>query len=827
MSGVCPAPKQVAKTDFSSPGTFSVSTPNPRFNGCEPAQTVNINDPSDPVVIEKCCETPGPPGPQGPPGQDAECAQGFNYRGQWEAGNAYETYDPSIDNCETDIVLSSDDKLYICIADHISSDGTGSPPTGGDEPGIGSDWELYWELYLPGTGSTVIRDIVDGECFEEGELGSFDGCIYEALEDVCLTEGPPSTFPEPDLLGGFYWNTVSCQEDQGFLQDIFGDGGWLNWIKDIATWGLEQLLGNFLTDSIVGGPDLNDEFNTDPTDPANIVDSTYKYDETVADVAGPNLQQVCARICELCNIDSSQYNVSLLPTTEVNMTLGNITTGRAVFDLLTLVYQFNIIDIGSVKFVPVAPRASVKTLKQYEDLGFTVQEQETPAPLNVKSLQQFDLPKEVNLTYFSKANAHEKFVQTVRFETIEDGTITNLEVPISLDEAEAYAIAENVLVNANIEAKTYSFSTSYDNLEIEPEDYIDLESDLFTGSLRVLRVDESVEGGVLNFVAVNAPNNQLTWAASDTAPAAPPTYDQTPKVISKSSGIVFEIPPFTDLPSGNLRLTLAPHGYGAESWPGCDIYYSLDGTNYTLLSQVGNEATWGRVATATSSVSNWYILDETTTIDVELKTGTITAPGYCIVGQEVINFLNVTDLGGGTYRLSNLYRGRKGTEDFISTHNNNEVFVLLNDNTIPFNVDQTQYQQTYYFKFVTIGSTIDTATPVQYAVNGKSRRPWRVANLTKTQRNDGGWLVEWSARNQLNGELRNGPGGGMPDNFGGYVINILDPLDNIVRTFYPQTNKVLYTEQQQIDDFGSAQSSITVDIAQIDRIVGAGYNIKE
>lgn len=822
MSGVCPiTPVRDRVTYDDTPpakDSIALTPPAARFNSCGASNntdtTIAPRPDGEVITNTVCCPQPGPPGPQG----DTGCSRGFLYRDAWASGTDYAIYDPDFDVCNDDVVLGSDGNLYICILDHIADAST--------EPGVGGSWATYWSLYLEGTKGKAINEIADGNCFKAGELGVFGGCTYSADQDICVSDADPDTYPDFYLDGGFYWTLVSCPDEASWFDELLNGFG-NKWIKDIAQWGLEKILGSFLEETILGGTEAETAFNYD----GGNVDTNYNGTACINYTAAPNLQDVVARICDLRGIDSSLYDVTQLPTNSINMTLATSTTGRNVLDMLSLAYQFGMVDVGVLKFIPHAPAASVKTLTLYDDLGYASEGMLPPAPYSVKRLQAYDLPREVNITYMSQANAHEKFVQTATLETQTDGVITNIEVPMSLSEQEAYDIAERILTNAHIGRTTYSFTTSYRNIELEPEDIITVES---LGDLRIMRLEESSEGGLLNIVAVDAANNTYMGTTSNITPASPPPYTETPKIVSASSGIVFESPIMFPLGSDMLRFRLAPHGYGVPGWAGCDIYYSVDGNTWIEYKQATKEASWGYVATALSGGSP-------ATITVEMKTGTLSSytggspidlknGNIVLVGQEIIGFQTATDLGGGVYELTDLTRGMYGTEQHISTHANKEVLIVLDDKIINFDVKANNLGSTYYFKFVTKGSDISTATSVSYTLNGKSRRPWQVDNLTAVKAccTIEDWGISWDMRNQLDVDGDGNIIQTAPEMFGGFRLNILNPGDDtVVRSVTTQKNEYVYKKEWQIEDFGTAQASIRIDIAQIDRVVGLGYNIKQ
>lgn len=822
MSGVCPLPAAKTTNTFSDiipqKDTIALLVPNAKFNSCGVSDNVDTvvgpRGDGSTVTNTVCCPTPGVPGPKG----DTGCSRGFLFKEDWATATEYLVYDTATSVCNDDVVLAVDGNLYVCIAQHTSD--ASSEPGGTGSP---NDWTPYWALYLPGDQGKAMQEIADGNCFKAGEMGIFGGCTYSAEEDVCVDDADPDTYPDFYLDGGYYWNLVSCPEEASWFDELMNGFG-NKWMKEIVNWGLSKILGSFLADDTPSGTDAETKFNYD----GGNVDNNYNGTESVAVGTSPNLQDVVSRLCDLCDIDSADYDVTSLPTTEINMTLAEITNGRGVLDLLSLTYEFGMIDIGTLKFIPHTPASAVKSLTIFDDLGYTTEGQLPPAPYTVKVLQAYDLPREVNLTYYSKENAHEKFVQTATLETQTDGSIKNLEVPMSLTEQEAYDIAERILVNAHIGRTTYSFTTSFQNIELEPEDIINVEG---VGDLRILRIEEDASGGLLNMVCVNAANNDYTYTSSGISPAQPPTYIQTPKVIGKSDAIVFESPVMTPIDSDTLRFRIAPHGYGLTGWAGCDIYYSTDQNTWIEAGSATKEATWGYVATAISGGSP-------ETITVEMKTGTLedapagspVIPHKILLGQEIIGFETATLISGTTYELTGLTRGMYGTEIHESTHSNKELLILLDDKIINFDVKANNLGKVYYFKFVTKGSELSTADEVSYTLNGKSRRPWQVQNLdaVKSCCTIEDWTISWDIRNQLDVDGDGNIIETAPEMFGGFRLNILNPGDDtVIRSVTTQKNEYVYKKEYQIEDFGSAQASIRIDIAQIDRVVGLGYNVKQ
>ena len=794
MSGVCPTvPSRTRNTYDDTPplrDTFNIVIPDAVFNECGVGgENIDIVEPPRPdgetITIEVCCPSPGPAGPQGPTGATGEGVP---------VGGA------------ADEVLTKID---------------------------GTDYNTEWRVTGIGTGNLVNQGVwANAIAYVENDFITLDNNCYVCTFDH--TSDELTNKPDPELdgaPGGFFWlfmgGSLTSTESQGLLDDML-DGA-LDWMKDIENWGYEDYLLAAVAGAglIWAGSELIDMFTDVPGDE----NSNYGGDAAYGGAyTQPLLPAVVSSLCDWAGITS--YDVSALPSDNVSLKINALTSARSVLAILSQVYFFDMVDSeGTLKFIPRSSQTSVRSLTERDDLGWSTRG--ATAPVAIKRMQGIDLPNRVELEYVSEANAYNRFVQTATLETFTEGQTTKINLPVTLEDDKAFEIAERLIINSHIERTTYAFSTSYDHIDLEPADVITLEN---IGDVRILRVDEDKENGLLNFTAVDASFNAETYTPSGMANEAP-TYTDVPVIIGKSAGLAIELPPL-DATDIEQRLTLFPHGYGAAGWPGCAIYISIDGgVSYTEQEKAYVESTWGKATSIVPSISNWYVWDETTTITVELKTGTLSSVtdievqngvNWCLIGEEVIGFKTATLIAANTYELTGLMRGRRGTEVFISTHVVDEGFILLDSAGVEFPYPADAKEKVFYFKYVTIGTELSAATAYVAQPSQKSRKPWRVANYVGTKvGND--FVVTWIGRNQFNGEMTDSGTVTQPNGFGGFVIQMLDAgnADAPVRTIYTQTPTVTYTEAQQVADFGSAQATVKVRVAQIDRIFGTGYEITE
>lgn len=833
MSGICPTtPARERNTyDDTIPvrDAVNLGTPDAAFNVCAGGQnsdtTIGPRPGGETIETEVCCPSPGPAGPTGatgPAGTDGEGVpiggtlgqvlskiDGTDYNTEWR-----DTHELPAGGLNGYVITKSSDADY---------------DYGWSVSGVGDIvWRGYWQT---------------GILYSDGDIVS-----HNASSFVCNIEHTSSASDEPDKEfdanpGGFEWSLLSAgptEEEQGLLDDLFD--GVMDWVGDIENWDYgDWLLALAAGAGIVwAGSELIDMFTyEDPGD----ADSNYTGDAVYAGAhTPPTLQELINKICDHAGITS--YDTSLIPNIKtagspalemrVNLVFKTLTSARSALSLLSKIYFFDMVDsAGVLTFIPRGGQTVVKSLT-LDELGWGKSATGT-SPIVTKRLQGIDLPRAVQVSYISAAEAYNRMTQESTFETFDAGQDSVISLPITLVEQDAADLAERLLVSAHMERTTYSFTTSYDHIDLEPGDVISVET---VGDVRVLRIDEDGSEGLLNFQCVDAAFNEEINTSSGMQAQLPPVYEDVPVVIGYSAGLTVELPPLdsTDI---EQRLSIAPHGYGAAGWPGCAIYASTDGgVSYQQVASTSQEATWGRVATATATATTFDVWDDTTTITVELKTGTLESvpdidvynhTNWCLIGEEVIGFGNATLIATNTYELTHLLRGRRGTNTLMS-HVNDEAFILLDSAIIelPYPVDFKE--KIYYLKFVTASSDISKATAYQAQPSQKSRRPWTVMNVA-SEKIGNDFSLTWTGRNQFNGEMTDSGTVAQPNGFGGFVVSIIENAGGspevIKRSNVVQTPYRNYTEAEQIADWGSVQANITVRIAQIDRLFGPGYNVTE
>jgi hypothetical protein len=825
---VCAVPAKRRKGTFSAPTPTTLSPPAQKYEFCEGGTTTTVpTGPGLPINTVVCCPQPGPAGPPGPAGDGV--GSGMKYSGVWTTGTEYyfEGGVPSQTN-----LVKYKDVMYICIVSHIADDTT--------EPGLGANWETNWEVFGEVRRLRWMGDWADNfQYYPSDVVRSMDGSLYVSK----TTLNSDANANEPGF--GVDWETqwdllntagggLSNPADQNFFDQLKNNVfDWMktatvgDWLGALAIGAGVIWAGSMIVDAITGngGGDghADSRYNGSPA-----------YTGTIT---SPTLPVIVASLMEFAGFASSAYDVSMLPSTALNFTVSGTVNVRAVLNQLALAYQFDIITSGStVKFIPKY-QSTIRALTS-DDLGHVKDSTTGGVKYAAKRMQGIDLPRSVTLKYYSQAIDQNIFTQTSTLETYTEGQDTSIEVPFTMTDAQAKTITETVLINSHIEQQQYSFTTDYHNIDLEPSDVITIPLDTGgTTQVRIIEINET-DDGLLEFTTTRSDYNSYSYVSSGAGATVPPNQpSQVVTSLGYSQALFLEVPPLNDNDGTSPRIKALIHGYARAGWTGADVYRSTDGGNsYSSFATGSSLSTFGLVATAVSAPSDYRIWDTTTSISVTVKQGTLLSAAsdlavqnganWCMVGEEVIGFVNATLTGtsGGlnVYTISRLLRGRAGSESKCTTHQANELFVLLDSTLVDISLANTDLGKTVKTKTVTIGSDISKVTAVDLNPFGQNMRPWAPALVKAVRQPNNDWIITWKERPRINNSLRDYTEIAHDADYAGFAWAILS--GGVVKNKGTTTDTTYtYTAAQQVTDFGSIQSSITGSITQMSTIVGGGY----
>ncbi len=286
----------------------------------------------------------------------------------------------------------------------------------------------------------------------------------------------------------------------------------------------------------------------------------------------------------------------------------------------------------------------------------------------------------VTLAYFDAGRDYQPGLQRARREG-PGRREERIDLPATLDATAAHQIAQTALATRMAERVNGSFALPWRSLGLRPGDGVTVAGDTWRASeVRFERMCVTVslvrQKVLLPAQTIVAPGRALSQV--DVA--------QGPTTL-----LVADLPPIGDSVAAQPIVAVFAAGTGA-GWRRADLLVSSDGgSTFVAAGQTALPATIGSLATVLAQ-SGPFIIDRANSVDVILHNPATSLAGadmaallqganLALVGDEVLQFGKATELSPGRWRLSELWRGRRATEDAIVTHPVGTRFVLLDPDT--------------------------------------------------------------------------------------------------------------------------------------------------
>jgi hypothetical protein len=221
--------------------------------------------------------------------------------------------------------------------------------------------------------------------------------------------------------------------------------------------------------------------------------------------------------------------------------------------------------------------------------------------------------------------------------------------------------------------------------------------------VRITSVDEDPVAQDITIEAEEMPIGIAQAARFATEVGEGGGQDYGTKPYFSNTPIIFAPPP-TATESGGPEVWIGTSGANKD-WGGSQVWLSWDGITYVYEGDIG-AATYGTTVGAVNAGSPF---DSVNNVDVDLSVsaGQLASvtdverdalASDCWLEGEVIAYRDATLQVDGSYRLSSLRRGCRGTAS--SSHPAGAPFIRIDDNLMKLQVDPTRYGQTIYVKLV-------------------------------------------------------------------------------------------------------------------------------
>jgi len=494
-------------------------------------------------------------------------------------------------------------------------------------------------------------------------------------------------------------------------------------------------------------------------------------------------------------------------------------------------------------------------LVSLDDMGYTA-DQPAPRLISESYADITELPARVVLDYQSLGGSYRKGSQQASKPEGLDETRTTFQFQTSLvltdDEA---AQAADIFFNESRDAAAvYKTSVGPKFLKYHPGDVLELELD----ETRTITAVITKQEGEFP-LALEARKRQTLYTSNATGSEVPPNLDNILSY-ARSEAVLID--------GHLLRIADDSDSFYAAVYPveigrfdSATLFKSMDsgatfssfmgfqsgalvGRALSVLPTFGHPSAWDRASEFTfavtsitgvenfpSSVTEAQLLaDETlNAFAVRGQVGFFAdgSPGYNrLPDWEYIRAANVVDNGDGTWTLSTLLRGRRGTE-FATTASNfhaigNKVVYLDIGALDRASVGDKDLARQYVS--VTTGKAFDSTSAISFTNRARGLRPWKPTHIKSSRDGSGNLTVTAIRRDRLsNDEFGSDPP--MSEETESYKLYIFEYISSgidVLRTITSATLNFSYSAAEQTTDFGSPQSAIDAWIVQVSAVFGDG-----
>jgi hypothetical protein len=535
------------------------------------------------------------------------------------------------------------------------------------------------------------------------------------------------------------------------------------------------------------------------------------------------------------------------------------TPPRGIIEDLTRVNFIDFAQIDGVQtFFPRETNA-FRTIT-LDEIGMALNAEPDPVQISEEYPSALDMPEQVIITYPSydavyrigaqagNTKEDQKFndepsqadetgapIKVRRKRAMEFSTA---QVLTDQDAARVADILHNSLIDA---ATVYKTTTSQKHMDLHPGQVVNLPLDDTRATKAVLT---KMSGDTVLEMEFRKRGDSYT---SD-AVAQP-----TPYVVDTLLGIADATPVLID---GHL-LRAADNNDGfyagvavvsAGNFRSASIYRSEDGgSNYAPWAGFTNGMIRGIALDALPNRPHPAAFDRATNFNIAVPVGTApdnvseevllageTSNAFAVwnasLGDwEYIRAASVVDNMDGTWTLSTLLRGLKGTEFAMVGHAAGAVVYHLDDQAMTRALEGDRTLSRIYVAVPT-STVFDSTGAVTFTNYGKGLRCWS-PQLVSAVLDDGtgDWILTWNRRDRL-GQAWPESGSETPpmsESVESYTINIYDGMGVLVNSYASTVETYTYTSADQTTDFGSPQTTLEFGIAQVSSIYGDGVELRE
>ena len=534
-------------------------------------------------------------------------------------------------------------------------------------------------------------------------------------------------------------------------------------------------------------------------------------------ISGFPIDQIISSVSAEVGFTSADFDYSQLSSLSVDgYALSRPMTARAAIETLAQAFFFDMVESdGKLKAIPRGSSPSISISSN--DM---IPEGDDKTELETTIVQELELPYRVEVGYIQKDKYQTGLQHASRPDKADD--ITNkyqIELAIVMDDNKAAQVAEVLLYDLWTAKNRVIFSVPYKYVELDPGDVINLSVNGSTRTIRITRIGYEASSLRVEGVYENPSiYNPIKQGGSSLGQLV-----ETVGLDAPTEAQLLDVPILQDTDDdAGFYFAGAPLGDSSE-WSGSELYVSDDGASWSGVGFVDSAVPIGYTENVLGDGPT-TIWDDGNTLTVRIYSGTLNSAtdidvlngqNYLLVGNEIIQFGDAVQNADGTYTLSRLLRGRKGTEWATTGHAQYERVVLLDRASL----DRVVYSSTYLnvkrlYRAPSVGQSVLDASQFEFTNTAIGLKPYAPVYLKAEDAGGGNYNVTWIRRTRVGGEWNDLIDVPLGEESEQYVVEVWRAGSMVSSTTVTTTSATV-----------AAQPGDTIQVAQVSAIVGNGYYV--
>jgi hypothetical protein len=549
--------------------------------------------------------------------------------------------------------------------------------------------------------------------------------------------------------------------------------------------------------------------------------------------------------------DTSEIDVTELTDLVCGYTVGRQMEARQAIEPLRTAYHFDGVESDGVVDFKKRGRAATRTINQSD----MVVRGEDDAAYVESRVQEVELPMRLSIIHNDPGRDYLTGTQSSKRSIFPAPTSFSLNereirTPVVMDEDQARQLSEVALFTAWNERVSREFQASWEHLDLDPADVVDL---ALTGLTVKSRIDKSTINVDLSTLMSTITEDSVlltSTAQGDSGAGVPP---QTLPGLGVAKLFLFDIPSLrdVDVPSTFSRPYTAMSGF-TEGFNGGFLWDSPDNSVYAPVVGLANAITWGIMGSTLPDTDTPFTTDTTTTLTLFPQVGVLNSvsqtqfldlENVLLIGSpssgnwEVVPFRDVS-LVNGRYEVTHFTRGRRGTDIHVGSHGASEFWVYLDRTTMEvFPLTTGQLNVLRYYRGVPNGVVVEDADIETLNATGADLKPYAPVHLNAVLDGSNNIDFDWVRRTRIGGDALLPGFGEVPlfEESENYEVDILDgPGGNVVRTIdttpsangtvvTPSTQSAFYDTVDIVADLGMTPTQIDFVVYQMSGVIGRGH----